>query len=186
MPIHGEMVETCSACTRSTNSRCTVMFLVEFRVDEASTTTDWQVYGPPWEVRRWSNVRLRFVMLPALTGRPTEMPPTLVTTAPLGSIHCTTGQMLTSTVQVRLNGSPANPVPDSEMVKMCRRSREEMEDKQFMKEHQGHLIELKRVISHINSRRVLPTTVMFSISVPFVLATMKADDTAGLATALQV
>ena len=148
MPIHGEMVETCSACTRSTNSRCTVMFLVEFRVDEASSTTDWQVYGPPWEVRRRSNVRVRLVMLPALTGRPTEMPPTLVTLVPLECIHCTTGWMLTSTVQVRLNGSPANPVPDSEMV---RRSREEIEDKQFMKEHQGHLTQLENLYHDNNS-----------------------------------
>ena len=97
-------------------------------------------------------MRVRFVMVPALTGRPTEMPPTLVTTAPLGCIHCTTGRMLTSTVQVTLNGCPAIPVPDSEMVKKCRRSREEIEDKQFMKERQGHLIQLEYFIMTATAR----------------------------------
>ena len=124
MPIHGEMVETRGACTRSTNSRCTVMFLVDLRVDEASTTTDWQVYGPRWEVRRELNVRVRFVMLPSLTGRPTEMPPMLVTSVPLECIHCTTGWMLTSTVQVRVRVFPATALPGPEMVTVCEGSGE--------------------------------------------------------------
>ena len=106
----------------STNSHCTVTSLVEFRVDEASITSDWQVYGPPWEVERGLNVRVRIVMLPVLTGRLTVTPPTLVTIVPLECIHCTTGWMLTSTVQVRLRVSPDIALPDSEMVTVCERS----------------------------------------------------------------
>ena len=118
------MVETGSACTRFTNSLCTVTFLVEFCVDEASFTSDWQVYGPPWEVERGLNVRVRVVMLPALTGRPKEIPLMLVTIEPLECIHWTTGWMLTSTVQVTVRVFPATAVPDSEMVTVCGRSEE--------------------------------------------------------------
>jgi len=63
-------------------------------------------------------------MLPTVTGGPTVIPPLLVITVLLGSIHCTTGGMLTSTVQVRLRVSPITAVPDSEMVRICRRSGE--------------------------------------------------------------
>ena len=104
-----------------TNSLCTVTFLVEVRADEAS---DRQVYCPPWEVTRGSNIRVRFVMLPALTGGPTVIQLLLVITVPLGYIHCTTGGMLTSTVQVSLRTSPDAAVPDSEMVTVCSKSGE--------------------------------------------------------------
>ena len=68
---------------------------------------------------RGSNIRVRFVMLPALNRGPTVMKVVLVITVLLGSIHCTTGGMLTSTVQVRLSMSPDTAVPDSEMVMVC-------------------------------------------------------------------
>ena len=108
----------------STNSLCTVTSLVEFCVDEASFTSDWQVYGPPWEVERGLNVRVRVVVLPALTGRPTEIPLVLVTLVPLECIHCTTGWMLTFTVQVRLRVFPDIALPGPEMVTVCERSGE--------------------------------------------------------------
>jgi len=63
-------------------------------------------------------------MLPALNGEPTVMKVVLVITVLLGSIHCTTGEMLTSTVQVSLRRSPDTAVPDSEMVTVCSRSGE--------------------------------------------------------------
>ena len=61
-------------------------------------------------------------MLFALTGGPTVIHLLLVITVPLGYIHCTTGGMLTSTVQVRLKLWPDTAVPDSEMVTVCSRS----------------------------------------------------------------
>ena len=100
------------------------MFLVEFRADEASPTFDWQVYCPPCEGTRGSNIRVRFVILPALTGGPTVIQLLLVITVPLGYIHCTTGRMPTSTVQVRLKVFPDTAVPDTEMVTVCWRSGE--------------------------------------------------------------
>jgi len=81
-------------------------------------------------------------MLPAITGGPTMIPLLLVTVVPLGYIHCTSGGLLMSTVQVTLNVSPAIPVPDSEM---CRSSGEESVDKTLMKEWQGCLIHLEIV-----------------------------------------
>ena len=107
-----------------TNSLCTVIFSVEFRVDEASITSDWQVYGPPWEVRRGLNVRVRFVTLSDLTKEPTVIPLMLVTIVPLECIHWTTGWMPTFTVQVRVRVFPATAVPDAEMVTVCGRSEE--------------------------------------------------------------
>ena len=118
------MAETDGACTMSTNSLCTVMFPVEFCIDEASITSDWQVYGLPWEVERGLNVRVRVVMLPALSGRLTVIPLTLVTIVPFGRIHCTTGWMLTSTVQVRVRVFPATVLLGPEMVTVCERSGE--------------------------------------------------------------
>ena len=58
-------------------------------------------------------------MLPALTGGPTVIQLLLVITVPLGNIHCTTGGILTSTVQVRLRMSPDT---DSKMVTVCESS----------------------------------------------------------------
>ena len=58
-------------------------------------------------------------MLPTLIGGHTVIQLLLVITVPLGRIHCTTGGMLTSTVQVRLSMSPDTAVPDSEMVTVC-------------------------------------------------------------------
>ena len=107
---------------RSTNSLCKVM--VEYCADKASSTLDWQMYCPPWEMTKGSNIRVRFVMLPALTRGPTVIQLLLVITVPLGYIHCTTGVMLTSTVQVSLRTSPDTAVPDSEMVTVCSRSGE--------------------------------------------------------------
>ena len=63
-------------------------------------------------------------MLPALTRGPTVIQLLLVITVPLGYIHCTTGGMLTSTVQVSLRTSPDAAVPDSEMVTVCSKSGE--------------------------------------------------------------
>ena len=84
-------------------------------------------------------------MLPAVTGGPTMIPLLLVTVSPLGCIHCTVGGLLTSTVQVTLNVSPAIPVPDSENVIICRSTGEESVDKTLMKEWQGCLIHLEMV-----------------------------------------
>ena len=154
------------------------MFMVEFRADEATSTSDWQVYCPPWEVRRGQNIRVTSVMLPALTGGRTVIQLLLMITVPLGYIHCTTGGMLTSTVQVRFRMSPDTAVPDSEMVTVCWRSREV-----------GRLkgLALGKSYSACDCVNwVLPTTTMFSTLVVLVLAATKVDGTSGLAIALQV
>jgi len=72
-------------------------------------------------------------MLPTPTGEPTTIPLLLVTVVPLGYIHCTSGGLLTSTVQVTLNMSPAIPVPDSENVIICRNAGVESVDKTLLK-----------------------------------------------------
>ena len=154
------------------------MFLVVYRADEATSTSDWQVYCPPWEVRRGWNIRVRFVMLPALNGGPTVIQLLLMITVLLGSIHCTTGGMLTSTVQVRLRMSPDTAVPDSEMVTMCWRSGEVGRSK--------GTAQSKSYSACDCGNWVLPTTTMFTTLVVVVLAATKVDDTSGLAIALQV
>ena len=131
-------------------------------------------------------MRVSFVMLLVVTGGPTMIPVLLMTISPLGYIHCTTGRTLTSTMQVTLNLSPAIPVPDSEMVISCRRSGEESGNKTFIKEWQGCLIQVK-IVCHLPSQlESYPTTMIFTIRVALVLATMNASDALGLEIVLQV
>ena len=44
----------------------TVTFLVAFTVDGGVSVVDWQVYCPPWDVRRGLNERVRVVVEPVL------------------------------------------------------------------------------------------------------------------------
>jgi len=126
-------------------------------------------------------------MLLIVTGGPTMIPLLLVTISPLGYIHCTTGRTLASTMQVTLNLSPAIPVPDSEMVIICRRSGEESGNKAFIKEWQGCLIQVE-IVCHLPSQQLesYPTTVIFTIRLALALATMNASDAIGLEIVLKV
>ena len=78
-------------------------------------------------------MRVRFVMLPTLIGEPATIPLLLETVVPLEYIHCIVEGLLTSTVQVTLNMSPAIPVPDSENVIICRISGEKSFNKTLLK-----------------------------------------------------
>ena len=61
----------------------TVTFLVAVTVDAGVPIVDWQVYCPPWDVRRGLNERVRVVIEPVVFGVPTVMPLSLVTLEPL-------------------------------------------------------------------------------------------------------
>ena len=84
------------------------------------STTDRQMYSPPWDVCRGLNVRVRVVtVVPDVSGLPTVMSPPVVTLLPLRYCQWRDGVPAdTLTLQVRLYSSPAvgTPVVEMEML----------------------------------------------------------------------
>ena len=95
---------------------CTVTFHVSVRVTPVVSAIAWQVYSPPWDVRRRLNVRVRVVMVPDVSGLPTVMSPPVVTSLPLEYCHWMDGVPGTTTLQVSVYICPAVDMPGSVMV----------------------------------------------------------------------
>ena len=95
---------------------CTVTFHMAVRTTLVVSAVAWQVYPPPWDVRRGLNVRT-----PTLT----VIPSPLVTSLPLEYCHWMDGVPGTSTLQVSVYVSPAVDMPESVMVTLNGSSRKE-------------------------------------------------------------
>ena len=94
---------------------CTVTFHMAVLLTPVIPAVAWQVYPPPWDVRRGLNVRT-----PTLT----VIPSPLVTSLPL-YCHWMDGVSGTSTLQVSMYSSPAVDMPESVMVTLNGSSRKE-------------------------------------------------------------
>ena len=95
---------------------CTVTFHMAVRTTLVVSAVAWQVYSPPWDVRRGLNVRT-----PALT----VIPSPVVTSLPLEYCHWMDGVPGTSTLQVSVYICPAVDMPESVMVTLNGSSRKE-------------------------------------------------------------
>ena len=90
----------------------------------------WQVYPPPWDVRRGLNVRVRVVVVPDVSGLPTVMSPPVVTLLPLEYCHWMDGVPAdTLTLQVSVYICPAVGTPVAEMeMSYCSNGKESKEE----------------------------------------------------------
>ena len=95
---------------------CTVTFHMAVRMTPVVSTVAWQVYPPPWDVRRGLNVRK-----PTLT----VISSPLVTSLPLEYCHWMDGVPITTILQVSVYIFPAVDVPESVMVTLNVSSRKE-------------------------------------------------------------
>ena len=100
---------------------CTVTFRMAVRMTLVISAIAWQVYSPPWDVSRGSNVRT-----PALT----VIPSPVVTSLPLEYCHWMDGVPGISTLQVSVYVSPAVDMPESVMVTLNGSSRKTKERKE--------------------------------------------------------
>ena len=94
---------------------CTMTFHMAVRMTSVIPAVAWQVYSPPWDVRRGSNVRT-----PSLT----VIPSPVVTALPL-YCHWIDGVPGTSTLQVSVYICPAVDMPESVMATLNGSSRKE-------------------------------------------------------------
>ena len=86
---------------------CTVTFHMAVRTTLVVSTVAWQVYSPPWDVRRGLNVRT-----PTLT----VISSPVVTLLPLEYCHWMDGVPITATLQVSVYICSAVDMPESVMV----------------------------------------------------------------------
>ena len=86
---------------------CTMTSHMAVRMTPVIPAVTWQVYPPPWDVRRGLNVRT-----PSLT----VIPSPLVTTLPLEYCHWMDGVPGTSTLQFSVYICPAVDMPEAVMA----------------------------------------------------------------------
>ena len=95
---------------------CTRTFHMAVRMTPVIPAVAWQVYSPPWDVRRVLNVR---------TPAPTVISSPVVTLLPLEYCHWMDDVPGTSTLQVSVYICPAVDMPESVMVTLNGSSRKE-------------------------------------------------------------
>ena len=93
---------------------CTMTFHMSVRTTLVVSEVAWQVYSPPWDIRRGLNVRTPTLKV---------IPSPLVTSLPLEYCHWMNGVPGTSTLQVSVYICPAVDMPEAVMVTLNDSSR---------------------------------------------------------------